>query len=126
MPKQNLTTEEDMHFGATPSEFKKAKQLRRRHTDTESILWERLRDKKTGLKFRRQHPINQYIADFYCHEKRLVIEIDGPYHLKTEQPKKDELRTKDLNSMGIRVIRFSDDQILKNIDEVINKMVSIS
>ena len=68
-----------MHDGAIPEIFRNAAKLRANMTETENIIWEFLRTKPSGFKFRRQHPINKYILDFYCHRKRLSIEIDGGY-----------------------------------------------
>lgn len=75
--------EKDMYFGATPQTLKKAKLLRNKMTEAETILWEKLKGKQVhGLRFRRQHPINIYIVDFYCHSQKLVIELDGGIHKK--------------------------------------------
>lgn len=75
-----------------------------------------------GFKFRRQHPISLYIADFYCHKLKLIIEIDGGYHFTKEQIPKDEERTEILEFNGIRVIRFSNDEVLLNIDTVLKEI----
>ena len=89
-------------------------------TEAEKILWNELRSRKVkGLKFRRQHPLLFYIADFYCHEQRLVIEIVGGIHLLEKQKEKDENRTAELERFGISVIRFTNDQVINSIDEVI-------
>jgi len=78
-----------MFYGASPLIFERAKELRKRMTETENILWNALRRKnRKGYKFRRQHPMSTYIADFYCHQLKLVIEIDGGYHLKKRLKKK--------------------------------------
>ena len=91
-------------------------------TPAESALWEVLRGKQFGYRFRRQHPIGEYIPDFVCLPKRLVIEVDGGYHSEYEQIKKDGLRTTRLNEMGFNVIRFSNEEILGNILGVINQI----
>ena len=73
-----------LHLGARDETFNTAHTLRSSMTEAEKVLWNELKSRKfQGLKFRRQHPIHWYIADFYCHEKRLVIEIDGGIHMKT-------------------------------------------
>ena len=80
------TREPSYFFYAKPETIEFAKSLRRDMTPCEKLLWERLRRKNIrGVKFRRQHPIEYYIADFYCHEARLVIEVDGPVHEREDQ-----------------------------------------
>lgn len=91
-------------------------------TEAESLLWEHIRARRLAVKFNRQHIIGDYIVDFACIEKKLVVEVDGGYHSEYEQIKKDELRTERLNSMGFNVIRFSNEEVLENIFEVINKI----
>ena len=112
-----------MFYGASSLIFERAKELRKRMTETENILWNALRRKnRKGYKFRRQHPMSTYIADFYCHQLKLVIEIDGGYHLKKEIKEKDEERTKNLLSLGVSVIRFTNDQILHSLSHVLNEI----
>ncbi|MBK6345708.1 MAG: endonuclease domain-containing protein [Bacteroidales bacterium] len=81
-------------------------------TESEKIMWELLRNKKTGHKIRRQHIIDNFITDFVCILKRVVIEIDGKIHLK--QHEYDELRTRHLNDLGFEVIRFTNEEVLSN------------
>lgn len=89
-------------------------------TDAELLLWEKLKGNKFhGLKFRRQHPISNYIADFYCHKLKLIIEIDGGYHQIEEQKKYDKERTVNLNFNDIKVLRFSNEEIIINIAKVL-------
>ncbi|WP_178126375.1 methylmalonyl-CoA mutase family protein [Mucilaginibacter mali] len=89
-------------------------------TEAENILWQHLRDKQTGYKIRRQHAINGFIADFVCLSKGLIIEVDGGYHnLTTEQ---DEIRTLILNEEGFDVIRFTNDEVVKNTGAVIRNI----
>ncbi len=93
--------------------------LRRNQTDAEKRLWKVLRNRAlSGAKFRRQFPIDRYILDFYSPEYRLCIEADGGQHYTDESSKQDEARTKLLASSGIQVIRFSDRDILTNIEGV--------
>ena len=99
-----------------------AEENRKYQTQAESVLWEFLRGKQLGCSFRRQHVIGQYIADFSCLEKRLVIEIDGRYHQLPEQQTSDEERTQWLNEQGLKVIRFTNEEILNNTEQVINKI----
>lgn len=108
-----------MFFDATPAVFEKAKILRQNLTNTEKMLWNELKNKKLNVKFRRQHPISHYVVDFYCHQFRLVIEIDGDYHQKASQKIEDEDRQKDLCSFGLNVIRFTDEQVINNLGEVL-------
>ena len=89
-------------------------------TAAEKLLWEHLRAKKLSVKFNRQHIIGDYIADFVCIEKKLVVEVDGGYHSEYEQIDKDEFRTERLNKMGFDVIRFSNENVLGDISGVIN------
>lgn len=104
-----------MHFDAPPKSFGFAKQNRLFPTKTETILWEALkRNSLLQYKFRRQHPVGSYIVDFYCHAKRLAIEIDGEYHNTPEQQLYDENRTAELKRIGIREMRFTNDDILSD------------
>lgn len=114
--------EKNMYFGASPQTLKKAKLLRSKMTAAETKLWDRLKAKQIGgLRFRRQHPINIYIVDFYCHSKRLVIEVDGEIH--NSQVEYDNDRTKDLEFYGLKVIRFSNYETENNIENVIHKII---
>jgi len=111
-----------MHNYAPPTIFKNAARLRDTMTETEKLLWEKLKLKPLGFKFRRQHPINLYILDFYCHNLKLSIEIDGGYHLTKEQKVKDNERTKILNELGIKEIRFTNKDVVDDIENVILKI----
>ena len=97
---------------------------RKEATVAEAILWDKLRAKKEGYKFRRQHIIGQFIADFVCLSKGLIIEVDGNYHQLPEMKISDEERTKLLNDLGFEVLRFTNDDILYNIEETIKKIHS--
>ena len=89
----------------------RARELRRDTTDAETALWRRLRDRGLdGEKFVRQEPIGPYIADFVCRRKKLIIEIDGGQH--SDQAERDEARTKHLEALGYRVIRFWNNEVL--------------
>ena len=101
-----MSYNDNLFYGASPLIMQRAKELRNRTTKAEELLWNCLRNKKLGFKFRRQHPISRFIADFYCHEKRLVIEIDGGNHDRPENKQYDENRTAELDRFGIKVIRF--------------------
>ena len=88
-------------------------------TDAEKLLWEHIRAKQLSVKFNRQHIIGDYIVDFVCVEKRLVIEVDGGYHSEYEQIEKDEFRTERLGDFGFSVIRFKNEDVLKDISSVL-------
>lgn len=87
-------------------------------TDAERLLWNLLKAKGIGYKFRRQHIIGEYIVDFANLHYKLVVEVDGKYHFKGDQPVADDIRTSDLNKMGYTVIRFTNDEVLNNIHQV--------
>lgn len=107
-----------MHCGATPKVFQNAVKLRDTMTDPEKKLWEYLRKKPLGFKFRRQHPLAGYVLDFYCHKLRLSIEVDGGYHLKKEQKEKDEERTEYLKNLGITEMRVTNNQVIRKFETV--------
>ena len=111
-----------MHNYAPPAIFKNAARLREDMTKTEKLLWEKMRLKPFDFKFRRQHPINLYILDFYCHKLKLSIEVDGGYHLSEEQKAKDKERTKALNDLGIKEIRFTNKEVTETIENVMSKI----
>jgi very-short-patch-repair endonuclease len=92
-------------------------ELRKELTPAERKLWALIRNDQLGVNFRRQHAIGNYIPDFVCIEQKLIIELDGSQHL--EQVKYDEERTKYLNSLGYKVIRFWNNEVTNNIDGVI-------
>lgn len=123
MKKFKPNYDEGMWKGAPKESFSKAWRMRYNPTDAEKILWECIRSNRVnGLKFRRQHPVSLYIADFYCHQLKLVIEVDGDYHSSKEQVEKDKERTDILNSNGLEVLRFSNKEILENIDLVLKSI----
>ena len=98
----------------------KRKDLRKEQTDAERKLWRQLRSKRMkGYKFYRQYGIGPYIADFYCAEIRIVIEVDGGQHYSEEGMENDEKRSKFLTGLGIRTIRFSNLDVLKNMEGVV-------
>ena len=112
--------DESMWKGSPPQNFSNAQSLRKNMTNAEVILWDKLKSNKFhGLKFRRQHPIHKYIADFYCHKLKLIIEIDGDYHNSSEQKSYDNLRTEHLNFQDIKVIRFTNSEVENRIEEIL-------
>lgn len=122
MDKKLLQTD-DMCKGASAQIFSNAKKLRENSTAAEEKLWLAVKDNQIeGYKFRRQHPISNYIADFYCHALKLVIEIDGGYHLTEEQKLLDAKRTNDIEFQGLKVMRFTNEEVLLQLPEVIAKI----
>ena len=110
-----------MHFQAPPQIFANAKKLRAHRTPTEIILWEALREKKLeGFRFRQQHPIEDYVLDFYCHSAHLAVELDGEYHFTEEQQRLDDNRTARLSFLGIKVIRFSNIHVQYHLEHVLS------
>ena len=109
-----------MFHSATPKLFRYARYNRDQATLAEKLLWDELRGKKLGgYKIRQQHPVDIYILDFYCHSKRLAIELDGGYHSLPEQLEYDQRRTNQLDAFGIRVIRFSNEKIIHDLPVVL-------
>ena len=99
-----------------------ARQNRREMTESETVLWNVLRNEFRGVKFRRQHPIGDYIADFLCLKAKLVIEVDGGYHDKPQQQLEDQWRTEFLQSKGYRVIRFTNEEVSSQLKGVISRI----
>lgn len=116
---------EGMFAGATAEVKKFAIQLRANTTESEDKLWEYLKNKPFGFKFRRQHPFSLYVLDFYCHKLRLAIEVDGGYHFTRMQQEKDRDRTLDISNYNVKVIRFTNHQILDECDAVIEKIKTV-
>ncbi len=112
----------NMFYGAPPIIHRRAKELRGRQTEAEKILWSFLSNRKLKVKFRRQHPISQFIVDFYCHEIKLVIEADGEIHIKNEQREHDLVRDEHLQNLGLHIIRFTNKEIFKNSEEVVGRI----
>ncbi|MBP6023118.1 endonuclease domain-containing protein [Ferruginibacter sp.] len=109
-----------LHGNSRPSTYENARDLRRVQTKAEAKLWQALRNGKVcDLKFRRQHAFDDYILDFYCHKMKLAIEVDGAVHNDPEVAAYDKVRTKNLNDNGITVLRFTNDDVEKNIKSVI-------
>ena len=101
--------------------LKFAKAMRSNQTDAENILWQNLRGSRlSGIKFKRQVPIGKYIVDFLCAEKKLIIELDGSQHI--ENIEYDDIRTMYLSNNGYTVIRFFNNDVLKNTETVLNEI----
>jgi acetylglutamate kinase len=112
----------NMFYGADPIIFKKAEELRARMTQAEEVLWSVVKINDWHLKFRRQHPVSRFIADFYCHNVKLVIELDGGYHEDKDVKIYDEAREDEIKRFGITVLRFKNEEILNNTEDVLNKI----
>jgi imidazole glycerol-phosphate synthase subunit HisF len=111
-----------MHFDASTRIFRNAKILRDNLTFAEKLLWSRIRNNQLGYHFRRQHPLSNYIADFYCHQLHLVIELDEKIHLDQHVKMDDQYKEESINSYGLHVIRFTNDEVIKNIDGVVESI----
>jgi very-short-patch-repair endonuclease len=123
---KGISFEYPMYYGAKPSIFKLAKELRKNETDAERILWSKLnRNQILGQQFRRQHPINVFIADFFCPKLKLVIEVDGSIHEIPDYQKHDDGRSDLFNDLGITVIRFTNEQIFDEIDTTVREIENI-
>ena len=116
----------NMFYGANSTTLRTAAILRKNMTLPEILLWKKLKDRKIfNVKFRKQHPISIFIVDFYCHEHKLVIEVDGEVHNDEKIIDYDLGRSTELNKFGIKVIRFTNDEIIYNIDSVITKILGV-
>ncbi len=97
---------------------------RKNPTEAESVLWSLLRGKQLGLIFRRQYIIDEYIVDFVCLSKQLIVEVDGKYHLTEEQQELDEKRESRLKQLGFSMLRFTNEEVCITPDKVIEKIKS--
>jgi very-short-patch-repair endonuclease len=113
-----------MFYGASRNTFNKAHELRRIMTDAEKSLWKELKNRKIfKSRFRRQHPVDIFIVDFYCHEFKLAIEIDGEIHLNQEVAEYDDGRTHDLEKLGIRILRFTNQQVFTDMNTILREIL---
>ena len=111
-----------MHAGAAKVIFENARNLRSSAIHAEEVLWGYLKAKPGGFKFRRQHPYSVYILDFYCHKLKLIIEVDGSIHNLAEVKENDTLRQSFLEADGFKILRFTNDQVLNRLEDVIIKI----
>ncbi|RZK59039.1 MAG: DUF559 domain-containing protein [Pedobacter sp.] len=112
---------DELFKGANSKLFEFCKTLRKTQTDAEEVIWQSLRNRKMlGFKFRRQHPLDKYIADFYCYETKLIIEIDGGIHNQYDNQEYDKNRSYELEEMGIAVIRFTNDVVKLDLMKVLD------
>ncbi|MCX5900439.1 MAG: endonuclease domain-containing protein [Proteobacteria bacterium] len=107
-----------LHYNKKLKPF--SQKLRSTMTDAEILLWARIKGKQLkGMQFYRQKIIGRYIADFYCAAAKLVIEVDGSQHYTDDGRKRDEIRDAYMQNLGLKVVRFSDTDVLTNIDGVV-------
>ena len=104
----------------TKEKLERAKELRREMTPAEKLLWREVRAKKLGVRFRRQQIIQGFIVDFYCHKAALVVEVDGDIH--DLQQEEDARREKVLSEMGLNIVRFKNEEVLKNLLKVVKEI----
>jgi very-short-patch-repair endonuclease len=114
------------YFGAKPETLRLAAELRNTMTEAEKILWKHLRNRQlAGYRFRRQHPVNEFIIDYFCYEAMIAVEVDGEVHNDATQIEYDMERTRILNKLGIAVVRFSNIDVENSTYEVINQIIEI-
>ena len=116
MPIKNIVTDQIV----TKAKLERAKELRREMTPAEKLLWQEVRANKLGVRFRRQQVIQGFIVDFYCHQAGLVVEVDGDVH--DLQKEEDERREKVLSEMGLRIVRFGNDEVGRDLSAVVGKI----
>jgi very-short-patch-repair endonuclease len=116
MPAKNIITNQPV----TKAKLERAKELRREMTPAEKLLWQEIRANKLGVRFRRQQIIQGFIVDFYCHKAALVVEVDGDIH--DLQQEEDARREKVLREMGLRIVRFRNDEVLRELSMVVGKI----
>lgn len=116
MPIKNIVTDQRV----TKAKLERAKELRREMTLAEKLLWQEVRAKKLGVRFRRQQVIQGFIVDFYCHKSALVVEVDGDIH--DLQREEDDRREKALRELGLRIVRFRNDDVVRSLSTVVGKI----
>ena len=115
----------NLHKGTHASTYQHARELRQTETDAEKIMWGFLRNRKLkGKKFRRQHALANYVLDFYCHECKLAVELDGNFHGEKEQQEYDTARTNLLNEHDIKVVRFWNKEVMNEPEKVLEKIAA--
>ena len=116
----------NMFYGALPILFELARKLRDNQTEAELFLLSQLANfKYLNVRFKRQHPILYFIADFYCHKAKLIIEVDGGYHNIPEQFRYDKERDQELEDLGLKVIRFTNEQVLFKIENTLKEIEQV-
>lgn len=114
---------DNLHKEAIGKLYQYGRELRQDSTEAEKLLWAVLRNRKlNGLKFRRQHPLDKFIVDFYCNEKKLVVELDGGVHNEKINREYDEARTAMLAGLNVIVLRFKNEEVIKDVQGVLKKI----
>ena len=117
----------NLHKEAIGKLYQYGRELRQESTEAEKLLWTELRNRKlNGLKFRRQHALDKFIVDFYCNERKLVVELDGGVHDEKINKEYDEARTAMLGGLGIYTLRFRNDEVINNIESVLQKIIEVA
>lgn len=118
---------DNLHKEAIGKLYQYGRELRQESTEAEKLLWTELRNRKlNGLKFRRQHPLDKFIVDFYCNEKKLVVEVDGDVHDENINKEYDEARTVMLAGLNITVLRFKNEEVITNVRDVLKKISEVA
>jgi very-short-patch-repair endonuclease len=102
-----------------------AKKLRQEMSLPEVLLWQRLRNRPNGLKFRKQHDAGKYVLDFYCHEVRLIVEVDGIAHDMGDRPERDKVRDAEFTAKGFQVVRIPAAEVLRDPDEIAEAIAAL-
>ena len=114
-----------MYYGAAMALFKFAEKMRYAPTEGEKAMWKILREEPfSEYKFRRQHPVKTFIADFYSHRLQMVVEIDGGYHLDKHQKEYDDFRDEDMAAINIAVIRFTNESVIQKPESVSKRLLN--
>lgn len=118
---------DNLHKAATGKLYQYGRELRQESTEAEKLLWAELRNRKlNGWKFRRQHPLDKFIVDFYCNEKKLVVELDGSVHSEKINKEYDEARTAMLSGLNVIVLRFKNEEVVNDIKETLKKIREVA
>ena len=126
MPSKDLPYFKHLYQGTSAETHQRAIRLRRTETDAEKKLWLLLRNRQLlGRKFRRQHPFTDFIIDFYCHECKLGIELDGMHHYLPDTKEYDDARTRYIKEYGVTIIRFMNDQVMNETEKVLKKIAEV-
>jgi len=115
-----------MRLEGSPGGKRNAKRLRKEMTPPEIALWLALRRNEAGLRFRKQHAVEDYVLDFYCAPARLAIEVDGEVHGRGDRPQRDMVRDAWLTSRGLHVLRYPAREILSNTEDVVRQIMALA
>jgi very-short-patch-repair endonuclease len=123
LPSKEPVYRKHLYQGISAETHEKAKHLRHKETDAEKKLWSLLRNRQlVGKKFRRQHPFTDFILDFYCHEHKLGIELDGNHHLNNDVKEYDASRSRYIALYGVTIIRFMNKELMNEPEKVLEKI----